>query len=188
VADAVRISADDSIAGKAGRMILTTRDPDLHWDLTTADYASLDEATTAGMPWSLGVPRRALRGRAHAGTNYWLVDLEKIYAANDPDLTPKDVIALLNEKANQRRLQLEKAHALQAMATDLGRKARREPIPQEVKIGIWQRDGGRCVECSSNRNLEYDHIIPLAMGGSNTMRNLQLLCEVCNGRKGATLG
>ncbi|WP_205710959.1 HNH endonuclease [Isoptericola sp. BMS4] len=169
-------------------MILTTRDPDMHWDLTAADYASLDDATTAGMPWKLGAPRRALSNRSRAGTYYWLVNLEKVYAVNDADLIPQDVLALLNEKANGRRLQLEKAHALQAMATELDRKARREPIPQDVKITIWQRDGGRCVECSSNQDLEFDHIIPLALGGSNTMRNLQLLCAVCNGRKGATLG
>lgn len=39
----------------------------------------------------------------------------------------------------------------------------------------------------SNANLEYDHIVPLAMGGSNTERNLQLLCADCNREKGASL-
>lgn len=54
-------------------------------------------------------------------------------------------------------------------------------------MAVWQRDGGRCVDCASQQDLEYDHVIPLAMGGSNTDRN-QLLCEVCNRRKGASLG
>lgn len=57
-----------------------------------------------------------------------------------------------------------------------------------MKIAVWQRDSGRCVECDSNEDLEFDHIIPLAMGGANTLRNLQLLCGSCNRRKGATLG
>ncbi len=57
-----------------------------------------------------------------------------------------------------------------------------------MTILVWQRDGGRCVECDSQRELEYDHVIPLAMGGSTTDRNLQLLCAPCNRRKGATLG
>ncbi|MGH9199405.1 MAG: HNH endonuclease [Acidimicrobiia bacterium] len=34
---------------------------------------------------------------------------------------------------------------------------------------------------------EFDHIIPLATGGSNTERNVQLLCESCNRQKGARI-
>src|SRR5690606_11117267 len=56
----------------------------------------------------------------------------------------------------------------------------REPIPDEVKVFVWKRDAGKCVKCGSQEALEFDHIIPLAMGGSNTQRNLQLLCETCN--------
>jgi hypothetical protein len=43
---------------------------------------------------------------------------------------------------------------------------RREPIPKSVKMYVWQRDGGRCVECGSKEKLEYDHIIPLAKGAA----------------------
>lgn len=63
----------------------------------------------------------------------------------------------------------------------------REPIPDDVRIFVWRRDAGRCVRCGSNHNLEYDHIIPLAKGGSNTERNVQLLCESCNRTKGAAI-
>jgi len=63
----------------------------------------------------------------------------------------------------------------------------REPIPQEVRDRVWQRDQGRCVQCGSRERLEYDHIIPVAKGGANTERNLQLLCETCNRAKGATI-
>ncbi len=64
----------------------------------------------------------------------------------------------------------------------------REPIPDKVKLFVWNRDGGRCVNCGSNEKLEYDHIIPLSKGGSNTARNIQLLCENCNRSKGANIG
>ncbi|MBN1139724.1 MAG: HNH endonuclease [Anaerolineae bacterium] len=71
-------------------------------------------------------------------------------------------------------------------ATDTPQRGR-SPIPDEVKMFVWRRDGGCCVKCGSRENLEFDHIIPLAMGGSNTARNLQLLCEKCNRSKGAGL-
>ena len=65
---------------------------------------------------------------------------------------------------------------------------RREPIPREVRYTVWERDGGKCVECGASFDLQYDHIIPLAFGGANRTENIQLLCGDCNRRKGATLG
>jgi hypothetical protein len=65
--------------------------------------------------------------------------------------------------------------------------ASREPIPETVRIFVWQRDGGKCVKCGKRELLEFDHIIPIAKGGSNTERNIQLLCEPCNRSKGATI-
>ena len=63
----------------------------------------------------------------------------------------------------------------------------RTSIPDEVKVFVWNRDRGRCVKCDSNQRLEFDHVIPLALGGANTARNLQLLCETCNRSKGAAI-
>ncbi|GEM_PF-1038902 len=65
---------------------------------------------------------------------------------------------------------------------------KREPIPQEIQNIVWNRDGGRCVKCGSRENLEFDHIIPFSKGGSNTARNLQLLCEKCNREKSNSIG
>jgi hypothetical protein len=59
-------------------------------------------------------------------------------------------------------------------------KARREAIPRLVQREVWQRDGGRCVECSTRERLCFDHIVPFSKGGGNSVRNLQLLCEDCN--------
>ncbi len=61
-------------------------------------------------------------------------------------------------------------------------------ISQKVKDSVWNRDGGKCVTCGSNIHLEFDHIIPFSKGGSNTYRNLQLLCEKCNRKKYNKIG
>jgi Holliday junction DNA helicase RuvB len=63
----------------------------------------------------------------------------------------------------------------------------RQSIPDDVKMFVWQRDRGCCAKCSRQENLEYDHIIPISKGGSNTARNIQLLCEKCNRSKSANI-
>ena len=65
-------------------------------------------------------------------------------------------------------------------------KSRR--ISEEVRDSVWNRDGGKCVQCGSNENLEFDHIIPFSKGGANTKRNIQLLCESCNRAKSDNIG
>lgn len=64
----------------------------------------------------------------------------------------------------------------------------RRPIPADVRREVWRRDEGRCSRCGSRERLEYDHIIPVARGGSNTVRNIELLCETCNRTKSASIG
>jgi hypothetical protein len=65
--------------------------------------------------------------------------------------------------------------------------APREAIPERVRHEVWRRDRGSCVECGSRARLEFDHIIPVSRGGSNTVRNIELRCEPCNRRKGARI-
>ena len=92
---------------------------------------------------------------------------------------------------------LERNHLTQSVVLSLQRelsgsskqssKPVRTGISKDAQSFVWNRDGGRCVECGSNENLEFDHIIPVSKGGSNTARNLQLLCEPYNRRKGASI-
>ena len=62
-------------------------------------------------------------------------------------------------------------------------ETKREPIPKDIMNQVWNRDGGKCVQCGSQENLEFDHIIPFSKGGATTYRNLQLLCQKCNREK-----
>jgi hypothetical protein len=50
-------------------------------------------------------------------------------------------------------------------------------IPSAVKVEVWKRDKGRCVECGAKDNLHFDHIIPYSQGGSSkSADNIQILC------------
>lgn len=156
----------------------------MSWTLDEATFQSSEQ-----VPHQLSVKDETAKKIGFAKDQFavWLYQ-SRAYLAADSQLSPLDVRALLNVEANKRRLALEKAHALQAMSEKLDRPRQRERVPQEVRIEVWQRDGGRCVECASQENLEFDHIIPFGLGGSSTARNLQLLCGDCNRRKGMTLG
>lgn len=118
-----------------------------------------------------------------AGRTYWLFD-DRLYW-EDEGLGSRDVLALAHERERRRRRTLDRAHA--ALAGDGGR-ARRQPVARSVRQAVWERDGGRCVECGSRFDIQYDHVIPVALGGATTVENLQILCAPCNQAKGASLG
>ncbi|MDG2319769.1 MAG: HNH endonuclease [Rhodospirillaceae bacterium] len=61
-------------------------------------------------------------------------------------------------------------------------------IPGEIQREVYERDKGKCVECGSQENLHFDHILPFSKGGSSkTSSNIQLLCAKHNLQKGAKL-
>ena len=104
----------------------------------------------------------------------------------DENYSEIEMKALILDRIEQKARKVQRAIA-RISQDGADSSGSRQPIPDEVKIFVWQRDGGRCVKCKSQQNLEFDHIIPLSQGGSNTARNLQLLCEKCNRSKGANL-
>ena len=40
--------------------------------------------------------------------------------------------------------------------------------------------GSICINCGSNVNIEYHHIVPLALGGTNKLSNIVPLCKACH--------
>jgi Holliday junction DNA helicase RuvB len=109
------------------------------------------------------------------------------------DGTPLDVLNRLRHVRDyahvkgDRKITLEVAEAALKMLASSGEtqdvRESREAIPSTVRREVWRRDEGKCKKCGSRKNLEYDHIIPVAEGGSNTARNIELLCEACNRAK-----
>jgi hypothetical protein len=101
----------------------------------------------------------------------------------------RDVLALIRDRQRREAQRLARAHMLlnAEEGHDEPPRSRREPIPREVRRAVFERDGGQCVQCGSNFDLQYDHVLPIALGGANTVENLQLLCGQCNREKGADL-
>jgi hypothetical protein len=57
-------------------------------------------------------------------------------------------------------------------------------IPAAIRDAVFARDKGRCAyigsngrRCDATHNLQVDHVIPYARGGTNSVHNLRLLCE-----------
>ena len=60
-------------------------------------------------------------------------------------------------------------------------------IPVRVRRAVWERDGGRCTfvsarghRCQAQRFLEFDHVVPVARGGTSTAEGLRLRCRAHN--------
>lgn len=98
---------------------------------------------------------------------YYLLDADFVYAKNEDrkvfkfKLVPEDIY-IETKDVNEEII--------------LSRR-----IPTIVKRRVWDRDGGKCVECGSTKDLHFDHILPYSKGGTSTNpENIQLLCQKHN--------
>jgi holliday junction DNA helicase RuvB len=119
------------------------------------------------------------------------------HIARSSDGTPMDVLNRLKHVRDFAHVKGERIitpevaeSALKILASHDDRpevKETRDAISSEVRREVWRRDAGKCVKCGSRERLEFDHIIPVAKGGGNTARNIELLCEICNRSKSASI-
>lgn len=67
-------------------------------------------------------------------------------------------------------------------------KTRKGSLSPKVRFAVFDRDKFRCVYCgitAKNSELQTDHKIPIALGGSDELSNLVTACVKCNYGKGA---
>ena len=105
-----------------------------------------------------------------------------------------DTLGLDPEAARNRLLALQlKEQAVREREADLVARGdaplpgERRPVHGDVRAQVFRRDGGRCVACGGDADLQIDHVVPVRLGGGNSAGNLQVLCGPCNRRKGASV-
>jgi len=108
---------------------------------------------------------------------------DNIYKFDRADYSDEQRLLQIMELEDKERRKFEHLKQRFIEAEKIEQERDRPSIPEEVRVAVWRRDGGKCVKCGSRENLEYDHIIPVSKGGSNTVRNIELLCEKCNREK-----
>ena len=112
------------------------------------------------------------------------------YFSGSDTYTKEEQILLIKAhyyKQNDKFTKLKKEIELFEKMEAFDLEQSREPIPEEIRFAVWRRDEGKCVKCGGRKNLEFDHIIPFSKGGSNSERNIQLLCQKCNREKSAKI-
>ena len=145
-------------------------------------------------------PQGPQETRIHFGFTGGQELLDKITRAKQllwhsfPEGKLEDVIGaaledLLDKRDPDRRKPPRKpADTAAAPPSEEDEQRRRRYIPLWLRADVWKRDGGRCafstsdgVRCGEESGLEYDHILPFALGGaSDDPDNIRLLCRAHN--------
>ena len=159
--------------------------------LFTGRYALASGTRTFDVRWSRAEVEAIAAQQAespvelvrHDQRAYWI--FKDCFYWEDDGLSADDVKALALQRIRKQDRRLANAHSL--MRAEEAGQAQRPPVSIEIRRAVFERDGGRCVECGGGFDLQYDHVIPFSLGGATTVENLQLLCADCNRSKGATL-
>lgn len=61
---------------------------------------------------------------------------------------------------------------------------RRPGLPAHIRKEVIASAGGKCAKCGATERVHVDHIVPVALGGTDARKNLQALCQPCNNKKG----
>lgn len=67
---------------------------------------------------------------------------------------------------------------------------KRQTFSPTERLKLFLEANGCCAQCclkiQPGKRWDIDHVIPLALGGSNDARNLQVLCQACHLEKTKT--
>lgn len=99
---------------------------------------------------------------------------------DDEGLTATDVENIVLQTDLDRKQQSDAvARARVVLLGEAGAPLAEERVSESVRLAVWRRDLGRCVDCGSFESVVFDHIVPISQGGSDTAVNVELRCRSC---------
>jgi 5-methylcytosine-specific restriction endonuclease McrA len=146
------------------------KNPDRVRELSRADYLAKKEHYAAlNKKWKQENPDRRLENNRR----WALANPEKVAESRKKWKRENP------EKAKAQQLAM--THLRRARKSNVGGKHTRQEIAE-----LKRRQQYKCACCqeSIKKNSHVDHIMPIALGGSNDISNIQILCPDCNVRKG----
>ena len=140
-----------------------------------------DIAETTGLPSERYMIQAVVDGTTHEKLRY----AQALLSHTVPN---GDIARVLDRALDSLIAQLERRKF--GITAHPGRKRaalRKRCIPAHVRRAVWERDQGRCTfvgatgkRCDSRRFLEFDHVEPVAHGGTATLEGIRLRCRTHN--------
>jgi HNH endonuclease len=175
-----RISLDEQIAYREGHKPLTDLSP---LDAAYMDWGQYMARVKQDLREAMGIDDICmLTPRSPFKSERYFAYRRGVIWESPVNLYPEQWKELIDAEAKQRGM------TIGLFAIPGEQEPPNGSISAAVRREVWRRDQGKCVGCGSQQRLEFDHVVPVAKGGSNTARNIQLLCERCNREKAATVG
>lgn len=107
--------------------------------------------------------------------------IEKVRSLVNTQMNMNEVIKYMADFAHleieKRKFKLASKQILSPPPAEVNRV-----ISNQVKRAVYIRDNKKCTKCGSTYRLNFDHIIPFALGGDSSEENVRLLCFNCNQR------
>lgn len=92
------------------------------------------------------------------------------------------------ERSRMKKWELEnKEHMLIVRKINKYKYKHRRNVAGKFSLSEWKsllsKFNNQCLWCGNTSDITVDHVIPLILGGTNYIHNIQPLCRVCNSKK-----
>jgi 5-methylcytosine-specific restriction endonuclease McrA len=101
------------------------------------------------------------------------------YRLDNPEKVKEDLAQWRKENKEKNRSYLHKRRAKKTEAGGF--------FTPEEWFTLCFAVGFKCLCCKEQKILVADHVVPIALGGTSWLYNIQPLCSTCNGKKGTKI-